>query len=72
MKQIKIFKPFYTDENNYQAVEAMVNEWLKENPNVNIIDIKFQQNMIVKDYGYDTGLDTEFHPSACVVYETND
>ena len=72
MKQIKIFKPYYTDENCYQTTENLVNEWLKENPNITILSFNFQPNTVVQDYGYGNGLDTEFHPFACLLYETND
>lgn len=72
MKQIKIFKVSYpTDSNNYQKVEDLVNDWLKENPNATIINISYQENITVANYGYGNGVETDFYPAVLVVYETN-
>lgn len=73
MKQIKIFKVNYpTDYHSYQKVEELVNNWLKENPDTTIINIHYQENITVADYGYSNGVETDFYPSVLVVYETND
>ena len=73
MKQIKIFKASYaSDSNNYQKVEKLVNDWLKENPNAKVINITYQENITVADFGFGNGVEADFYPSVLVVYETNE
>lgn len=73
MKQIKLFKVHNTvEDDSYNKVEDLVNKWLRENPNVKIVSINYQQTVLTDDWGFGNGVETEFHPSICLVYEAND
>lgn len=36
---------FYTDNMNHQEIDAQLNKWFHENPNIDLIDIKYGSNV---------------------------
>lgn len=47
---------------NYQEIDDLINSFLEENPNIELIDIKYQSSASTENatYGYDT--------SALIIY----
>lgn len=36
---------FYTDNMNHPEIDAQLNRWFNENPNIDLIDIKYGSNV---------------------------
>lgn len=36
---------FYTDNMNHQEIDAQLNKWFHENPEIDLIDIKYSSNV---------------------------
>lgn len=36
---------FYTDNMNHQEIDAQLNKWFHENPDIDLIDIKYGSNV---------------------------
>lgn len=49
-----------------EAVDVQINSWFEENPDIKLIDIKFQSNVSVVA---DSGVSAEYwHTSALIIY----
>lgn len=70
MIQFKIFQGHNYASSGYTSADTLANQWLNENPDVQIIDFKYQANASITSN--DFGIDTEFHQSICILYKTND
>lgn len=54
---------------NYQEIDDLINGFIDENPQIEIIDIKFQSNIsAVADSGVSA---TYYHTSALIIYKEN-
>lgn len=52
---------------NYQEIDDLINRFIDENPQIEIIDIKFQSNIsAVADSGVSA---TYYHTSALIIYK---
>lgn len=52
---------------NYQEIDDLINDFLEDNPNIEIIDIKYQSNVsAVADSGVSA---TYCHTSALIIYK---
>ena len=52
---------------NYQEIDDLINGFIKENPQIEIIDIKYQSNVsAVADSGVSA---TYYHTSALIIYK---
>lgn len=52
---------------NYQEIDDLINGFIKENPQIEIIDIKYQSNIsAVADSGVSA---TYYHTSALIIYK---
>lgn len=52
---------------NYQEIDALINGFIEENPQIEIIDIKYQSNIsAVADSGVSA---TYYHTSALIIYK---
>lgn len=50
-----------------EAIDNQINSWLAENPDIQLIDIKFQSNVSAVA---DSGVSAEYwHTSALIIYE---
>lgn len=60
---------FYTDNMNHQEIDAQLNKWFHENPDIDLIDIKYGSNVsAVADGGISA---TYEFVTALVVYKEN-
>ena len=51
----------------FECIDDLINDFLEENPNIEIIDIKYQSNMSAVA---DSGVSGEYyHASALVIYK---
>lgn len=70
MQQIKIFTSKQHFEEDWKSADDIANEWLRENPNVRVLDLRYQAN--VSGFA-DSGVSaSDFHESICLLYETNE
>lgn len=54
---------------NYQEIDDLINGFLKENPDIELIDIKYQSNVSAVA---DSGVSAEYyHTSALIIYKEN-
>lgn len=54
---------------NYQEISDLINGFLKENPDIELIDIKYQSNVSAVA---DSGVSAEYyHTSALIIYKEN-
>lgn len=52
------------------SADDKANEWLRENPNVRVLDMRYQAN--VSGFA-DSGVSgSDFHEAICLLYETNE
>jgi hypothetical protein len=52
---------------NYQEIDDLINGFLKENPDIELIDIKYQSNVSAVA---DSGVSAEYyHTSALIIYK---
>lgn len=69
MQQIKIFTSESHFKESWKSADDIANEWLRENPNVRVLDMRYQAN--VSGFA-DSGVSaSDFHESICLLYETN-
>lgn len=69
MQQIRIFTSESHFKEGWKSVDDLANEWLRENPNVRVLDMRYQAN--VSGFA-DSGVSaSDFHASICLLYETN-
>lgn len=55
---------------NYKDIDELINEFIEENPQIEIIDIKYQSNIsAVADSGVSA---TYYHTSALIIYKDLD
>ena len=55
--------------NNFKEIDELINDFIGENPQIEIIDIKFQSNVsAVADSGVGA---TYYHTSALIIYKEN-
>lgn len=60
---------FYTDNMNHQEIDAQLNKWFHENPNIDLIDIKYGSNVsAVADGGISATYELV---TALVIYKDN-
>lgn len=70
MQQIKIFTTDSGFRENWVSADDKANEWLRENPNVRVLDMRYQAN--VSGFA-DSGVSaSDFHESICLLYEVSD
>ena len=70
MQQIKIFTSKQHFEEDWKSADDKANEWLRENPNVRVLDMRYQAN--VSGFA-DSGVSgSDFHEAICLLYETNE
>ena len=54
---------------NYQEIDDLINGFLKENPYIELIDIKYQSNVSAVA---DSGVSAKYyHTSALIIYKEN-
>lgn len=70
MQQIKIFTTDFGFRENWVSADDKANKWLAENPQVRILDMRYQANIS----GFaDSGVSgSDFHESICLLYEVSD
>lgn len=70
MQQIKIFTTDSAYLEGWESADDKANKWLSENPNVRILDMRYQANIS----GFaDSGVSgSDFHESICLLYEVCD
>ncbi len=70
MQQIKIFTTDSGFRENWVSADEKANKWLAENPQVRILDMRYQANIS----GFaDSGVSAnDFHDSICLLYEISD
>lgn len=55
---------------NYKDIDELINEFIEENPQIEIIDIKYQSNIsAMADSGVSA---TYYHTSALIIYKELD
>lgn len=70
MQQIKIFTSDSAFKEGWKSADDKANEWLRENPNVRVLDMRYQAN--VSGFA-DSGVSgSDFHEAICLLYETNE
>ena len=70
MQQIKIFTSESHFKESWKSADDIANEWLRENPNVRVLDMRYQAN--VSGFA-DSGVSTsDFHESICLLYEVQE
>lgn len=70
MQQIKIFTTDFGFRENWVSADDKANEWLRENPNVRVLDMRYQAN--VSGFADDGVSGSDFHEAICLLYETNE
>ena len=58
-----------TDISNHKTIDVLINNFLAENPNIEIIDIKYQSNVALAIYEYDFRRTCD--TSALIIYKEN-
>lgn len=58
-----------TDNLNHPGIDKLINDFLAKNPNIEIIDIKYQSNVAVSIYEY--GFCRTYDTSALIIYKEN-
>jgi hypothetical protein len=54
---------------NYQEIDDLINGFIEENPDIELIDIKYQSNVSAVA---DSGVSAEYyHTSALIIYKEN-
>lgn len=67
MQQIKIFTSDQAYKESWISADDKANKWLSENPNVRILNMRYQAN--VSGFA-DSGVSaSDFHESICLLYE---
>lgn len=70
MQQIKIFTTDSGFRENWVSADDKANKWLSENPQVRVLDMRYQAN--VSGFA-DSGVSAnDFHESICLLYEISD
>lgn len=70
MQQIKIFTSDSAYKEGWVSADDKANKWLSENPQVRILDMRYQAN--VSGFA-DSGVSaSDFHESICLLYEISD
>lgn len=70
MQQIKIFTSDQVYKEGWVSADDKANKWLSENPNVRILDMRYQAN--VSGFA-DSGVSaSDFHESICLLYEVQE
>lgn len=70
MQQLKIFTSDSPYREVWKSADDKANEWLRENPNVRVLDMRYQAN--VSGFA-DSGVSgSDFHEAICLLYETNE
>ena len=70
MQQIKIFTTDSGFRENWVSADDKANKWLSENPQVRVLDMRYQAN--VSGFA-DSGVSaSDFHESICLLYEISD
>lgn len=58
-----------TDNLNHPGIDKLINDFLAKNLNIEIIDIKYQSNVVVSIYEY--GFCRTYDTSALIIYKEN-
>ena len=58
-----------TDISNHKTIDVLINNFITENPNIEIIDIKYQYNVALALYEYD--FRRTYDTSALIIYKEN-
>ncbi len=58
-----------TDISNHKTIDVLINNFITENPNIEIIDIKYQSNVALALYEYD--FRRTYDTSALIIYKEN-
>ena len=70
MQQIKIFTSDSAYKEGWVSADDKANKWLSENPQVRVLDMRYQAN--VSGFA-DSGVSaSDFHESICLLYEISD
>lgn len=70
MQQIKIFTSDSAFKEGWVSADDKANQWLSENSNVRVIDMRYQAN--VSGFA-DSGVSaSDFHESICLLYEVQE
>ena len=70
MQQIKIFTSDSAYKEGWVSADDKSNKWLSENPQVRVLDMRYQAN--VSGFA-DSGVSaSDFHESICLLYEVSD
>lgn len=70
MQQIRIFTSESHFKEGWKSADDLANEWLIENPNVRVLDMRYQAN--VSGFA-DSGVSaSDFHESICLLYEVQE
>ena len=70
MQQLKIFTSDQAYKEGWVSADDKANKWLAENPQVRILDMRYQAN--VSGFA-DSGVSAnDFHESICLLYEISD
>lgn len=59
-----------TDVLNHLGIDELINNFLAENPNIEIVDIKYQSNVALAIYEYD--FRRTYDTSALIIYKELD
>ena len=70
MQQLKIFTSDSPYREGWKSADDKANEWLRENPNVRVLDMRYQANVSGFADSWVSGSD--FHEAICLLYETNE
>lgn len=70
MQQIKIFTSDQAYKEGWISADDKANKWLSENPNVRILDMRYQAN--VSGFADSRVSASDFHESICLLYEINE
>ena len=70
MQQIKIFTSDSAYKEGWVSADDKANKWLAENPQVRILDMRYQAN--VSGFAGSGVSGSDFHESVCLLYEISD
>lgn len=70
MQQIRIFTSESHFKEGWRSADDIANEWLRENPNVRVLDMRYQAN--VSGFADNGVSGSDFHEAICLLYETNE
>ena len=70
MQQLKIFTSDPPYREGWRSADDIANEWLRENPNVRVLDMRYQANV---SGSADSGVSgSDFHEAICLLYEVQE